>query len=38
MLLIIGPPPWMMTGFTPTCRINTTSRANSIIAASLPIA
>jgi hypothetical protein len=36
--LIIGPPPCTTTGFTPTCRISTMSRANSAIAASSPIA
>ncbi len=36
--LIIGPPPCTTTGFTPTCRISTISRANSAIAASSPMA
>ncbi len=36
--LIIGPPPWQTTGFMPTCFISTTSRANSAIASSSPMA
>ena len=38
MSLIIGPPPCTTTGLTLHCFISTTSRANSSIAASLPIA
>ena len=38
MSLIIGPPPWTTTGFTPTCRISTMSRAKLSIASSSPIA
>ena len=36
--LIIGPPPCTITGFTPTCRISTTSRAKRSIPSSLPMA
>ena len=36
--LIIGPPPCTTTGFTPTCRISTMSRANSAMALASPIA
>ena len=36
--LIIGPPPCTTTGLTLHCFISTTSRANSAIAASLPMA
>ena len=36
--LIIGPPPWTITGLIPTCRIKTTSRAKLSIASSLVIA
>ena len=38
MSLIIGPPPCTTTGFTLHCFISTTSRANSSMPASLPMA
>ena len=36
--LIIGPPPWTTTGFTPTWRISTMSRAKLSISSWSPIA
>ena len=36
--LIMGPPPWTITGFTPTWRIRTISRAKVSIASSSPMA